>query len=54
MLTKIVIYTHPEEKVDNFFFYLDNIKVLSDFQESFFDGSTLTSPEKIQQIWGEE
>jgi hypothetical protein len=53
-LTKIVIFTHPDERVDNFYFYIDHLKVLSDFQETFFDGGELTSPEKIEEIWGKE
>ncbi len=53
-LTKIVIYTHPSEKVDNFYVYLDHIKVLTDKHESFYDGYGLTSPERIAEIWGTE
>jgi len=51
-LTKFVIYTQPTEKVDNFYVYLDNIKVLTDKHESYYDGFGLTSPQKIQEIWG--
>ena len=53
-LTKIVISTHPEEKVDNFYFYIDHIKVLSDFQETFFDGYDLANPDRVEEIWGAE
>jgi len=53
-LTKIVIHTHPSEKVDNFYVYLDHIKVLTDKHESFYDGFGLTDPDKISEIWGEE
>jgi len=51
-LTKIIIYTHPEERVDDFYFYLDHMKVLSDFQETYFDGFELTDPDRVQEIWG--
>ncbi|MBI9099950.1 MAG: flagellar filament outer layer protein FlaA [Spirochaetaceae bacterium] len=53
-LTKIVIRTHPEEAVDNFYVYLDNLKVLTDFHESFYDGFELSAEEKIAEIWGTE
>ncbi|QEN07223.1 flagellar filament outer layer protein FlaA [Oceanispirochaeta crateris] len=53
-MTKIVIYTHPSEKVDNFYVYLDNLKVLTDRHESFYDGFGLTAPDRIAEIWGEE
>ena len=52
-LTKIVVYTHPDEKVNNFYVYLDHLKVLSDKHESYYDGFNLTSPEKIEEIWGQ-
>lgn len=52
-LTKIVIHTHPTEKVNNFYVYLDHLKVLTDRHESFYDGFNLTTPEKIQEIWGQ-
>jgi len=53
-LTKLVIFTHPEERVDDYYFYVDHIKVLSDFQESYFDGFELTDPDRIEEIWGTE
>jgi len=52
-LTKIVIHTHPTEKVDNFYVYLDHLKVLTDKHESYYDGFGLTDPARIQEIWGE-
>jgi hypothetical protein len=51
---KIVIRTHPEEAVDNFYVYVDNLKVLTDFHESFFDGFELASDKTIAEIWGTE
>jgi hypothetical protein len=53
-LTKFVIHTHPTEKVDDFYVYLDNLKIITDKHESFYDGFGLTSPEKIEEIWGGE
>lgn len=53
-LVKLVIRTHPEEAVDNFYVYIDNIKVLSDFHESFYDGFELSEPSRLEEIWGTE
>lgn len=50
---KFVIWTRPNEKVDDFFVYVDQLKVLTDKFESRFDGDTLTWPEKISETWGE-
>ncbi|OQY34152.1 MAG: hypothetical protein B6241_05550 [Spirochaetaceae bacterium 4572_59] len=52
-LTKIVIYTNPEENVNNFYVYLDHLKVLCDKHETYYDGFNLTSPERIEEIWGQ-
>ena len=53
-ITKIVIYTHPSEKVDNFYIYLDHLKILTDMHETFYDGFGLTDPNRIAEIWGSE
>ncbi len=51
-LTKLVIRTNPGEKVDNFFVYLDNIKLLTDMHSTPFDGRDLARPEVTDKIWG--
>jgi len=51
-LTKFVFTTHPAEIVTDFYIYVDHLKVLSDMHESFYDGFGLTSPQKIDEIWG--
>lgn len=51
-LTKIVFTTHPAEIVTDFYIYLDHLKVLTDMHESFYDGFDLTSPAKLDEIWG--
>lgn len=51
-LTKIVFTTHPAEVVTDFYIYLDHLKVLTDMHESFYDGFDLTSPQKLDEIWG--
>lgn len=53
-LTKIVITTHPNENVENFYVYLDHLKILTDVQESFFDGSKLADPKFVEELWGGE
>ena len=50
-LVKIVLWTRPEESVNGFYFYLDQIKVLTDLFENPFDGEGLSSPEFIQETW---
>ena len=51
-LTKIVIWTRPWEKVDNFYIYLDYLKVLTDMFITKFDGEDLARPETVEKIWG--
>lgn len=53
-LTKIVIRTNPGERVDNFFVYLDNLKVLTDMYTEAFDGRDLARPEVTNRIWSEQ
>jgi len=53
-LTKFVIRTNPGEKVDNFFVFIDNLKVLSDMQTLYFDGRDLARPELLDRIWSGE
>jgi len=51
-LTKLVLWTQPGEKVDEFFIYLDQLKVTTDLFETPFDGSELADEELLQQVWG--
>ncbi len=51
-LTKLVLWTRPEEKVDDFYMYIDQIKVLTDLFESRYDGDELAELDKVQEIWG--
>ena len=53
-LTKIVFTTHPAEIVSDFYIYVDHLKVLSDMHESNFDGAGLSTPAKVEEIWGAE
>jgi len=51
-LTKLVLWTQPGEKVDDFYMYLDQIKVTTDLFETTFDGNELADAETLQEIWG--
>lgn len=52
-LVKIVLWTRPEEKVDGFYVYLDEIKVETDMFAEPFDGEVLADPDQVQGIWDE-
>ena len=52
-LTKLVVRTDPEERVDLFYLYIDQLKVLTDTHIFNFDGENLTNPKKVAEIWGE-
>lgn len=52
-LVKIVLWTRPEERVDEFFVYFDNIKVFTDTFEQPFDGERLANPETVQELWNQ-
>lgn len=53
-LVKVILWTRPDEAVDGFHFYLDEIQVLTDVFETPFDGEGLASPEFVQEIWDTE
>jgi hypothetical protein len=48
---KFRIWTTPMERVDNFYVYLDQFKVLTDTFETYFDGDELADPDRVQEIW---
>jgi hypothetical protein len=50
-LVKFRLWTTPLERVDNFYVYFNQVKVLTDTFESLFDGNDLADPEYIQEIW---
>lgn len=50
-LTKIVIWTRPEERVNGFFVYFDEIKVETDLYRDPFDGEELRDPDFVQELW---
>jgi len=51
-LIKMVVRTAPDEKVDNFYIYFDQLRVMTDRFEHYYDGKNLTSQTAIDEIWG--
>jgi hypothetical protein len=52
-LVKFMLWTRPDERVSNFYLYLDHIKIITDLFETRYDGDDLEEAGKIQEIWGE-
>jgi len=48
---KFRIWTQPVEKVDNFYIYFKQFKVLTDMFESLFDGNDLADPRNVERLW---
>lgn len=51
-LEKIMLWTRPTERVAEFWFYLDSLKVLTDLFESRYDGDELGDETFLQNTWG--
>ncbi len=50
-LIKVVLWTKPIESVSECYFYLDQIKILTDVFVTRFDGDKLTDPEFVNEMW---
>ena len=48
---KFRIWTVPTERVDNFYIYFKQLRVLTDVFENLFDGSELADPDHVQTLW---
>jgi len=48
---KFRIWTQPVEKVDNFYIYFKQFKILTDIFENLFDGNDLADPQLVDQLW---
>ena len=48
---KFRIWTTPLERVDNFYIYFNQMKILTDIHETLFDGNDLIDPDKVREIW---
>jgi hypothetical protein len=51
---KFVIWTRPSEKVDDYYIYFDQIKILTDTYVTKFDGDDLADPNFSNEIWSNE
>ena len=51
-VTKLVLWTTPTEKVDDFYLYLDQLKVISDVFETRYDGDNLADIDTLRDVWG--
>ena len=50
-LTKIVIWTAPDEKVDDFYVFIDEVNEITDMYVPRFDGEDLADPDTINNLW---
>jgi len=48
---KFRIWTRPAERVDNFFVYFRQFKILTDMMEVLFDGNDLADPANVERLW---
>ncbi|MCL2762429.1 MAG: flagellar filament outer layer protein FlaA [Treponema sp.] len=48
---KFRIETQPTERVDDFYIYLKQFKVVTDTFESLFDGDDLADPDRVPGLW---
>ena len=51
-ITKIVLWTTPGEKVNDFYIYIDEIKVFTDMFAQPYDGDELADPDNVNTLWG--
>ncbi len=50
-LTKLVIWTSPNEKVDDYWVFLNDLTILTDLYQTRYDGENLADPEYLNQLW---
>ena len=48
---KFRIWTQPTERVNDFYVYFKQFKVLTDMFDSLFDGNELADPDHVQELW---
>jgi hypothetical protein len=53
-LEKLVVWTAPTEKVDDYWLFIDELTILTDMYQSRFDGESLADPDYLNQIWGQQ
>ncbi|MCL2069967.1 MAG: flagellar filament outer layer protein FlaA [Treponema sp.] len=50
---KFRIWTTPTARVDNFYVYFNQMKILTDTFETMFDGNDLADPDHVLHIWAQ-
>ena len=54
-LVKLMVWTTPQEKVDDYIMFIDQIKILTDDFITRFDGDDLLQPDKLNSInWSDQ
>jgi len=48
---KFRIWTLPVERVDDFYIYFKQLKVLTDMFDPLFDGNDLADPVQVERLW---
>jgi hypothetical protein len=48
---KFRIWTQPVERVDNFYIYFKQLKILTDVFDALFDGNDLADPQNVERLW---
>jgi hypothetical protein len=48
---KFRIWTQPVERVDNFYVYFKQLRILTDTYETLFDGNDLGNPDYVNRLW---
>jgi len=48
---KFRIWTQPVERVDDFYVYFKQLKILTDMYENLFDGNELADPDNVNRLW---
>jgi hypothetical protein len=50
---KFRIWTQPVERVDDFYIYFKQLKILTDTYDALFDGNDLANPDHVQNLWAD-
>jgi len=50
---KFRIWTQPVERVNDFYIYFKQLRVLTDTFENLFDGNNLADPQQVNKLWAD-
>jgi hypothetical protein len=48
---KFRVWTQPVERVDDFYIYFKQFKILTDMFDPLFDGNDLADPDQVEKLW---